>query len=159
MSSGLMKTRMLEQLVKSQTLSETAPLMVVTGDFNCEPNSAELLAMFKPVHDLEHNLDISLRYTKLEAQRRKGPDVTFTGFDFKSNGKIDYIFYQDGWKGERSYKVPLYQVIADVLPGGYAPSDHRPVQSLIGGSDILTHEEDDFIIIEAGSSCISNKEN
>jgi endonuclease/exonuclease/phosphatase family metal-dependent hydrolase len=150
-SSGLIKSRMLEQLVKSKQAGEPEPIMIVTGDFNCQPNSQELLLMFQQIHDMTDDLDLALRYTKLEAQQRKGPDATFTGFDFKSHETIDYIFYQDGWHGKRSWQVPLYQVIEDTLPGGYPPSDHRPVFGILdsANSEIqLDNMEDDFVIVD-----------
>jgi endonuclease/exonuclease/phosphatase family metal-dependent hydrolase len=148
-SSELMKSRMMEQLIKCK-IEKIEPLMLVSGDFNCKPNSEELLRMYTPVHNTQYDLDISLRYARSEAQVRRGPEATFTGFDFKSSETIDFIFYQDGFKGARKYRVPLYDVIDTTLPGGYAPSDHRPVATLIGSGEVLSYDDDDseFVVIE-----------
>jgi endonuclease/exonuclease/phosphatase family metal-dependent hydrolase len=146
-SSELMKSRMMEQLIKTK-IEKTEPLMLVTGDFNCLPTSEELQRMYTPLHDSTHDLDISLRYARQEAQARRGPTGTYTGFDLKHDDTIDFCFYQDGWKGARSWRVPLYDVIDTLLPGGYPPSDHRPVGVLVGRGEALTYEEDDFVIVE-----------
>lgn len=92
------------------------PHIILTGDFNEEPNGPVYLT-------LTYNGDYSfMKDARLSANSRLGPQSTFYGFEMgKSKGTlIDYIFLR------RFRKVFIYKVL-DNNSNGFYPSDHLPV--------------------------------
>lgn len=90
--------------------------VVLTGDFNAEPES-EVIA-----HVVESGL---LHHTRDVAAERQGPYWSFSDFGKIPEAErtlIDYIFVNDG------FETLLHAVLPDTLDGGHV-SDHAPVMA------------------------------
>ena len=89
--------------------------VVVTGDFNIEPESP-------PVRELTKSA-LGLRDAHDEAQLRVGPEGTFNNFKAvpDNTGRIDYVF------ADPSLTVRSHAVLAWLIDGGRVASDHFPV--------------------------------
>lgn len=86
--------------------------VVLTGDFNMQPDS-------EPIKFIKKDLSDSKEITK---QKYYGPEGTFNNFDINSTleRRIDYIFVNT------KVKVKKYAVLSDSINQHY-PSDHLPV--------------------------------
>ncbi len=87
--------------------------VIVTGDFNVEPDTAAYRVM------TDRLIDARLG----SVSEPHGPETTFAGFTVdpeETGGRIDYIFVDD------SISVLSYGVVSDQWHGHY-PSDHLPV--------------------------------
>lgn len=102
----------------SQVNSENLPV-VLTGDFNLEPDSKGIRLISEELKD-SRNI----------ATNVFGPEATFNGYKFHEplTRRIDYIFVND------KIKVHKYAVLTDSKDQKY-PSDHFPVFALISLKD------------------------
>jgi endonuclease/exonuclease/phosphatase family metal-dependent hydrolase len=91
--------------------------VVVTGDFNCRPDSAPYAALTTPA-------DESLTLTDAQHLSRaphEGGDSTSNGFKALNPGaKIDHVFVRD-------VEAVLSHRIEDPRTGGRFVSDHQPI--------------------------------
>ncbi|VXD24654.1 conserved hypothetical protein [Planktothrix serta PCC 8927] len=104
-------------LIQKQ-LSQVNPensLLILTGDFNAEPNSEERLALLKPLSNKIKLLD-SLSDIPLESQQ------TFHDFTGEAIAAVDTIYYD--------HRLPLKSVTIDINQiEDIWPSDHFPVMA------------------------------
>lgn len=82
--------------------------VVVTGDFNIDPDNAVHAALVPPLRD-----------AWLAAPHRQGPSPTFHGFSGRPDRRIDWIMVRGLGVGRA--------VTVDTHEGGRYPSDHFPV--------------------------------
>ena len=87
--------------------------VIITGDFNCEPGSAPLLALEELFEDTREEA----------ALKDEGSGTTFVGFpgDLMKGKIIDHIFVS------RHFDVAEHEIISDNT-NGFFPSDHLPVR-------------------------------
>jgi len=114
-SAKLIKKRM-------QILCGNYPV-ILTGDFNSEPNSDP----YKIISSQDSSFSIRLVDTRtISKNTPHGPKGTFTGFDInaKPAAPIDFIFVKKGMS------VLFHGTLSDSFDG-YLPSDHYPVISEI----------------------------
>ncbi|MCZ7646920.1 MAG: endonuclease/exonuclease/phosphatase family protein [Planctomycetota bacterium] len=104
---------------KLEALAKGAAAVVVTGDFNADPDG-EPYAVFR---------DAGYRDAYRECGHADGPDVfTFHAFTGRrvakpDHGRIDWILLRDG---ARSIEARSFEILRDAEPPLY-PSDHYPV--------------------------------
>jgi len=98
------------------TVTSDHEAIVLTGDFNCEPNSA-------PYERLVDNDNIDLRDARKHAEHgHHGPEHTVTGFEDPQTGRrIDYVFVTP------DVNIAQYATCVDLRSTGRVPSDHLPV--------------------------------
>ena len=107
-------------LSKIDALAPKDTPVVITGDFNCTPDSEpyqiltlrELDAETRTFHDA----------CRMSGVDHHGPTGTFTGFDIQAipGQPIDYILVSREWQ------VLFHGTLSDTFDGRY-PSDHMPV--------------------------------
>ena len=95
---------------------------IVTGDFNCTPDSEPYKILTEKD---DHGMDKKLIDTKTISQYpHHGPDGTFTGFKLtnlqQETQPIDHIFVSPG------IEVVKHGTLSDIFDGRF-PSDHFPV--------------------------------
>jgi endonuclease/exonuclease/phosphatase family metal-dependent hydrolase len=98
---------------KIKELNEDKLPVILTGDFNLEPDTDPMKWLMRKMYDTR----------KLSEAEPYGPTGTFNGFDFNSplDKRIDYIFVNRKVDGVRKYGV-----LTDSYDRKY-PSDHLPV--------------------------------
>jgi endonuclease/exonuclease/phosphatase family metal-dependent hydrolase len=144
-SSDIIKNEMSNQLRHVRYEDPSAkPIIIMTGDLNCVPQTEELQKLFIPLVDDASKIAIKLQNTKTCAKEICGPAETFTDFDFSLVIEIDYVLWQQGIGNDDPGKwcVAKYEVIPDVVKEEYesdeeenydpeiktyVPSDHRPI--------------------------------
>lgn len=89
--------------------------IIVTGDFNTDPNSEPLAALAAP--------PLRLVDSRVAATSRLGPDGTFNNFELLPAGsrRIDYVLT------DPTLSVRGNTTLAMLMPGGRVASDHFPV--------------------------------
>jgi endonuclease/exonuclease/phosphatase family metal-dependent hydrolase len=89
--------------------------VILTGDFNSEPNSVAY----------QYILNYTFHPFKDSFMKNKNTDCTFTGFEVKSEvcKRIDFIFY------DKRFKINKYNIIND-NNGLYYPSDNLAVEEI-----------------------------
>ncbi len=107
-------------------LVDQAPTMpaIITGDFNCAPDSETYQALIAP------SPSTGAIFADAMAQSvtpHEGPTATFTtDFADPLQEKIDYIFLYAGKAGSDHFTVTRHAILTDQADGCY-PSDHLPV--------------------------------
>jgi endonuclease/exonuclease/phosphatase family metal-dependent hydrolase len=99
-------------LKKIKEINKTNVPVILTGDFNSNPEQAAITTICKELKDSR----------SISKKTPYGPTGTFNGFDFNSQLKdrIDYIFVSE------QVEVKDYAVLSDSKDLRY-PSDHLPV--------------------------------
>lgn len=87
---------------------------IVTGDFNCRPDSDTYRALVTPGRTTLYDT-----YT-LSRQPPRGPQGTYHGFAGRPGPRIDYIFVSPGWTVNHHATLTAHE-------GRRYPSDHYPV--------------------------------
>lgn len=111
-------------LSKIQAIAGGTPV-IVTGDFNADPDSRPYQILTQGVNDM----GFKLMDAKLSSRTpHHGPRRTFNGFDLESlkteAGPIDYIFVQN------KIEVLKHATLSDTFDG-FFPSDHMPVLAVL----------------------------
>ena len=115
MTAQLESARLLHEFLAQQ--ASTIPALI-TGDFNCTPNSATYQALTASA------LLADTMFTSLHPH--EGPTATFTtDFAEPLQEKIDYIFLYTP-AATPAFTVQRHAILADQQDGHY-PSDHLPV--------------------------------
>jgi len=97
---------------------------IITGDFNCAPDSATYHALTAPSPLVDRPFADAMTSA---ATAHEGPIATFTtDFADPLQEKIDYIFLRNGPTASDQLAVTRHAVLAD-QQGGVYPSDHLPV--------------------------------
>ena len=97
---------------KIQELNTEGLPVILTGDFNLEPETKEIAFLSKKFHDSKTSSNLTF-----------GPEGTFNGYHFMKpvTQRIDYIFTSKG-----DFDILKYAVLSDSKNMKY-PSDHFPV--------------------------------
>jgi endonuclease/exonuclease/phosphatase family metal-dependent hydrolase len=109
LESARLLTRRLDAIVDNS--------VVLTGDFNCEPDDTPYEAL------VESGEGIALEDAKDEPTNgHLGPHHTYTGFtDLKNGRRIDYVFVSP------NVIVDQHSICTNLRTDGTIPSDHIPV--------------------------------
>lgn len=121
MAAQLGSVDLIYHFLARQALSFPA---IVTGDFNCVPNSTTYHALTKQGEDGNGALQDTMY---LSRTAHEGPLATFTtDFTNPLQEKIDYIFLSRGSSRTEQMSVARHAILDDRENGRY-PSDHLPV--------------------------------
>ena len=129
MTAQLASAALLQRVLAQQA---NAQIAIVTGDFNCTPESATYRALTTPA---QMGLSALQDAMTLSTTPHEGPTATFTtDFADPLQEKIDYIFLYSNPATAVQPLVTRHAILTDQANGHY-PSDHLPVLAEITLTD------------------------